>query len=353
VGLLPEPRRAIGENPALALYESDRGGHCGFTEAPSRRRRDGRWAAYHIVRSAALLGGARGALQRPANRPYWRYDHAMPGSKTVREGRTSRELMNDALHADDEDVRSNIIGELQRRGTREELELMAALFEGGEQEQVLACEVLGQLGFTRRELGAYPFGVETAALVQRGLRSASTLVQEAAVAAVAHLKWEPLFDDVISLATSSSARVRYAAAFALGGRSDDASVRTLIALSDDADDDVRNWATFGLGSQCERRDPFICDALARRLHDPHDETRHEAWAGLASKQDMRAFEAVLESLESDNLAVLAVEAAGAYGHAAFLPALLRWRDECDDRVEGDLCTMLDDAITACRAGVTA
>src|SRR5688500_12656436 len=113
------------------------------------------------------------ALRRPANRPYWRYDHAMPGSKTVREGRTSRELMNDALHAEDEDVRSNIIGELQRRGTREELELMAALFEGGEQEQVLACEVLGQLGFTRRELGAYPFGVETAALVQRGLRSAS------------------------------------------------------------------------------------------------------------------------------------------------------------------------------------
>lgn len=277
----------------------------------------------------------------------------MPGSKKSYEGLTSRELMHDALHAEDEETRSSIIGELQRRGTREELELMAALFEGGEQEQVLACEVLGQLGYTRRELGAYPFGVETAALVQRGLRSPSTLVQEAAVAAVAHLKWETLFDDVIELAKSPSPRVRYAAAFALGGRSDDASVRTLIALGDDADDDVRNWATFGLGSQCTRRDAFICDALVRRIHDPHDETRHEAMVGLAVKQDLRAFEAVLESLESDSLAVLAVEAAGAYGHAAFVPSLERWRKECDELAEHDLCVLLDDALTACRAGVTA
>ena len=34
-------------------------------------------------------------------------------------------------------------------------------------------------------------------------------------------------------------------------------------------------------------------------------------------------------------------------------SLERWRKECDEQAEHDLCVLLDDALTACRAGVTA
>jgi hypothetical protein len=264
------------------------------------------------------------------------------------ETRSSAELVGAALCAINEDVRWELVAELHRRGTREELELALGLFEQGEAEQVLACDLLGQLGATRREHGAYPFGADSSALLARGLRSASPLVQRAAVTALGHLKWEPLFESLSALAASPDEQVRHAVAFALGGRTDDASVDTLIALSEDRDDDVRNWATFGLGSLSERRDARVCDALARRLHDPHDETRGEAWVGLAQKGDMRAFEPVRAQLDSDELDVLTIEAAECYAHPAFVPALERWRAMCEGDEDPYLRGLLDGALAACR-----
>jgi predicted alpha/beta-fold hydrolase len=55
VHFLPATRAAIRQNPALAFVTAERGGHCGFTEAPSARRLDGRWAAHQIVRAAVRL----------------------------------------------------------------------------------------------------------------------------------------------------------------------------------------------------------------------------------------------------------------------------------------------------------
>ena len=265
-------------------------------------------------------------------------------------GETSAELVQRALVETDDDIRWDIVRELHRRGGPTELELARRLLEGGEDEQVLACDVLGQLGFGRRELGVPPFGTEAAQLIGRALSSPSHAVQHAAVTAAAHLHWETLVEQIIGLARSDDAGVRHAVAFALGGRTDDGSVRTLIALSEDPDDDVRNWATFGLGTQCDRRDELVCDALARRLVDTHEETRGEAWAGLAAKGDQRAFEPVLQSLEGDDLWKLAVEAAGAYAHPAFLPALERWLTRCEHATDEYLRHLLEDAIIACRAG---
>jgi predicted alpha/beta-fold hydrolase len=47
-------REAILDHPALALVEPPLGGHCGFTELPSRRLPDGRWAAANIAAVARL-----------------------------------------------------------------------------------------------------------------------------------------------------------------------------------------------------------------------------------------------------------------------------------------------------------
>lgn len=262
----------------------------------------------------------------------------------------SAELVQSALAEQDDDARWELVCELQRRGSNVELALARDLLAGGALEQVLACDILGQLGFSRRELGMPPFGVEAAQLIGRALQSSSHDVQQAAVSAAGHLKWESLFPGVIALAHSASAEVRYAVAFALSGRTDDDAVAALIRLSRDEDDDVRNWATFGLGTQSDRRDERVCDALAERIDDPHEETRGEAWVGLAEKGDARAFRPALESLESDELWALAVEAAGAYRHPAFLPALERWLAICDSKEDDYLRSRLEDAIRACRAG---
>jgi HEAT repeat protein len=106
-------------------------------------------------------------------------------------------------------------------------------------------------------------------------------------------------DLMCPFAEHSSADVRYAVVAALLGSDDARAVATLIALSRDADDKVRDWATFGLGSQLgpqdpeQRTDPGVVDtdalrdALAARLDDPHDDTRCEAIVGLAMRRDPR------------------------------------------------------------------
>lgn len=83
------------------------------------------------------------------------------------------------------------------------------------------------------------------------------------------------------------------------------AVSELVRLSEDASDEVRNWATFGLGSQLgssESADlidtPEIRDALVRRLIDPHAETRAEAALGLAMRGDERAIPIVQRELEA-------------------------------------------------------
>ena len=50
------------------------------------------------------------------------------------------------------------------------------------------------------------------------------------------------------------------------GHDSPAAVESLILLSADPDEDIRNWATFGLGSQAEGVDtPELREALVRRL----------------------------------------------------------------------------------------
>jgi HEAT repeat protein len=84
------------------------------------------------------------------------------------------------------------------------------------------------------------------------------------------------------------------------------AIPELITLSNDEADAVRDWATFGLGSQLGPGvdspivdTPEIREALARRLNDPHEETRAEATLGLALRKDERAIAVILRELGRD------------------------------------------------------
>lgn len=104
--------------------------------------------------------------------------------------------------------------------------------------------------------------------------------------------------------------VRFAVAFALGNFADlPIAIEALLALSQDVDEDVRDWATFGLGVLGNSDSPDIRDALVRRLSDSDDDVREEAMIGLGKRKDGRVLSALLSALERPTVTDRAVEAA--------------------------------------------
>ncbi len=93
---------------------------------------------------------------------------------------------------------------------------------------------------------------------------------------------------VVRHAEHRDENVRQAVAFALPCLGlDDAALAALRRLSSDADEVVRDWATFGL-AESDAADGATTEALAARADDPHDATRAEGILGLARRQDVRA-----------------------------------------------------------------
>ena len=77
----------------------------------------------------------------------------------------------------------------------------------------------------------------------------------------------------------------------------------LIELAQDDDDDIRDWAVFGLGSLTQLDFPELREALVAALDDGFHMVRFEATAGLIERKDPRAvpaLKALLESMEDDD-----------------------------------------------------
>jgi HEAT repeat protein len=93
---------------------------------------------------------------------------------------------------------------------------------------------------------------------------------------------------IIGHAEHRDESVRHAVAFALPSLGlDDAALAALRRQSSDVDEDVRDWATFGL-AESDAADGATIEALAARADDPHDDTRAEGILGLARRHDPRA-----------------------------------------------------------------
>ncbi len=106
-------------------------------------------------------------------------------------------------------------------------------------------------------------------------------------------------------------------------------------MTADADADVRNWATFGLGSLSEANTKEIRAALWARVDDPHDETRGEALLGLARRKVQEVVPYLVRDLERDNLDLIsplrpAPEATDVFPQPEFLAPLLQTLDATGD-----------------------
>lgn len=99
------------------------------------------------------------------------------------------------------------------------------------------------------------------------------------------------------------------------------AIETLIKLSSDRSSHIRNWATFGIGSQVERDNLNIRDALWARIKDTHHETKLEAMVGLATRKDERINEIIKQEIIGYDYGTLLFKAILETKSGEFLPLL--------------------------------
>ena len=216
-------------------------------------------------------------------------------------------------------------------------ELIEGLARECPDEVVPACKkLLDSASAPRRTLGADLLGrlvgidhgagpVASKALLDalRSERDSGTLAS--IVAALGQVGSPEPLDAIVGMAGSSDAGVRLAVAFAVATLSPqplshDARF-ALIKLSGDCEPEVRDWATFGLGTLSTDDGPDVRAALLARTEDSQHTTRAEALFGLAVRRDPRAVPHLIRALQSPAVAGLELDAAAEAADPRLLPAL--------------------------------
>ena len=242
--------------------------------------------------------------------------------------------------------RWDIVGQMHRRTDRPAFEAARSLARSDcADERVLGLDILGQIGYPQNR----PFAEETLPVLVAACDDTEPAVLDSAITALGHVADSRGLAAVLAHAAHPDGMVRFAVAAALplvaGDPPAGEAVAVLAQLSADPDPEVRDWATFGLGSQLGADTALVREALAARLHDPEGDSAGEALLGLALRCDPRALPALLSWLE-DSPGNLIIEAAAALGSPAALPALQQLKldgwQQADPRP-----WLLDAAISAC------
>ena len=253
--------------------------------------------------------------------------------------RSIEDLVNAALCETDEDAVWDCIAALHWRGTVEVLLRAAALGSSPcARERQLAADIVGQLGLPDRTFPAESADVLWGILTQE--QDAGVL--RAILIAFSHLKDPKIIEVAHTYVRHPDPDVRHAAVHALTGYDDPRAIDFLIELTKDSETHVRDWATFGLGTQLDVDTPQIRAALFERLTDTDDITRAEAQVGLARRGDQRVVAFLAPALTAPSVGSLSLEAAEAIASPALRQHLIALRGRSDIKP-----TLLQSAIDAC------
>jgi HEAT repeat protein len=219
------------------------------------------------------------------------------------EQRTNEELFQAALQEESEDGPAwDAVAALRRRGTEEVFQLAVRHCQSVVPlERARGLDVLAQLG-----AGAYkpqserPHLGERLAIAVEHLRDENARVVSSAAWALSHIGGDAAISALIEMRNKSDSDVRWAVTCVLHGSQREDAIATLIELMDDTDDNVRDWATFGLGTQCDVDSPQIRDALRMRLNDGFKEARDEAIWGLAQRKDEQGLNMLIDRLSAEH-----------------------------------------------------
>jgi HEAT repeat protein len=214
--------------------------------------------------------------------------------------RTTEELFQASLQEDYEDEAAwDAVVSLRFRGTEEVFQSAIKYVESAEpRERARGLDVLAQLG-ARRPRSERPHFDASVVIAIEHLQDTDPLVVNSAAWALAHLGEDRAVSALIPMRNNPDADVRWAVANGLNGSQRPDAIATIIELMDDSDDNVRDWATFALGTQCSVNSPEILNALQKRLNDSYEMARNEAVWGLAQHQDPIGIKMLIERLEAD------------------------------------------------------
>lgn len=210
------------------------------------------------------------------------------------------------------------VGELRRRPSKTVFERCAALTKSDSpKSRKVGIDVLAQLGISPR-----PFLKESIKLFFESLKTEKdTDVIIALLYAIGHNNDNLSASQIKKICSFTDKPLRESLTFSLLGVDNDIAIETLIGLSQDTSANIRNWATFGLGSQTEKDSPEIRNALWNRVNDKHKDTRYEAISGLSHRKDERITAIIQKELLTENYQGLLFEAIAILGDKQFLPIL--------------------------------
>lgn len=209
-------------------------------------------------------------------------------------------------------------------------------------EREVGVDILGQLGIPERTFPNESLEILLSLLERE--QEAGFL--ETIAVALGHLHDPRAVEPLLKLKSHPDPDVRHGLTFALCGYEDDLAITTLIELSTDEDECVRDWATFGLGEMIQTDTQEIRDALIARLGDENADVRGEALAGLAQRKDMRVVDSLLKEMTAGWYGPLILESAAEIANPRLYPALMKIKAEVENLSDYEK-GLLEEAINNC------
>ncbi|MCB1022498.1 MAG: HEAT repeat domain-containing protein [Acidobacteria bacterium] len=255
--------------------------------------------------------------------------------------RSPQELVKAYLCDPDSHEAWYAVATLHFRGGQTEFDLAAELTQGPHAERrALGAHILGQLGVTE------PTFVDESVDILLGLLDDESDDVVYATCVALGFRNEPRsIQPLLGLIHHANALVRWGVVSGLSGYEDENAIDGLIRLSGDENASVRDWATFGLGSQTCWDTPQLREALVSRIDDEDEMVRGEALVGLAARRDPRTVGFLQRELAGNVITGIALEAAASLADPALYP-LLQELEEADN--DSPIRNELRNALVACR-----
>ncbi|HEX7959772.1 MAG TPA: HEAT repeat domain-containing protein [Terriglobales bacterium] len=207
----------------------------------------------------------------------------------------------------DDDTAWEAVKVLQLRGTPDVFEAAKRCCRSENPiARARGLSVLAQLGAGRPDVDR-PFIGESVSIAIDHLRDSDAETVRCAAWALSHLGTDEAVSALIALRSHSDPDVRHAVASCIELRKHPEATRILLALMEDSNEVVRDWATFALGSGDLDESggwrytdsPEIRAAFHKRLKDTYEEAQREAIWGLAKRKDRLGIKLLLNHLESE------------------------------------------------------
>ena len=261
------------------------------------------------------------------------------------DSRTIDELVQCALTEPDEDRAWDAVGVLHFRSTREVLDAAMTLCASSvAKERELGANILGQFGCFEQQ--PYPFFDETVERLLAMLPGEEDPdVLSAIGVGLGHRHDSRGIEPLSTLKNHPHEDVRYGVVMGLAGQTDPLAIQTLIDLTRDEVTTIKDWATFTLGLLCDIDTSAIREALWQRLGDTDNDTRCEAFAGLAQRHDESIIPKLIAELRHQTIYRLAIEAARDLASPKLLDVLQEL--ELDFKDDAEFGPLIQDAIASC------